>query len=73
MPNKHRVDYRLISHRIPIELAVKLEKLAHLRHETVKQTLMSALEHETEFIELDETDAQMILEEIRKNERKRRQ
>lgn len=73
MPNKHRVDSRLVAHRIPIELAVKVEKLARLRHETVKQTVISALEHETEFIELNEADAKLILEEIRENERKRNQ
>lgn len=73
MPNKPRVDLRLVAWRIPVELAVKVHKRAVALGVTDRAVVVEALRRETDGVELTAADVEAILMEVRENERKRNQ
>lgn len=73
MPNKPRVDLRLVAWRIPIELAVKVRKRALALGIPERALVVEALSRETDGVELTTEDVEAIFAEVKANERKRNQ
>lgn len=72
MANMPSVDLRFVGYRLPISLAVKVEKLAKAWGVSMNQAVVAILRSATEHIELSSADYQRIKEEVARNEAKRR-
>lgn len=72
MPNKRRIDIKVLTVNVTVETAKKVDKLAE-RHEWTRQDeLKRIIVQATQNVELDAADADAIAQEIRSNEEKRR-
>lgn len=72
MANMPSVDLRFVGYRLPIIVAVKVEKLAKTCGVSVNQAVVAILRSATEHIELTSEDYERIKEEVARNEAKRR-
>lgn len=72
MANMPSVDLRFVGYRLPIVLAVKVEKLAKACGVSMNQAVVAILRSATEHIELTSADYERVKEEVARNEAKRR-
>lgn len=72
MANMPSVDLRFVGYRLPIIVAIKVEKLAKTCGVSVNQAVVAILRSATEHIELSSADYERIKEEVARNEAKRR-